>query len=138
MELELIKFLNKLQLTPANNGHRFVLVEPFMISLDKTYFEIPTGFWTDFASIPKALQNILSPLDSHLRAAVLHDYLYYKQAILNAPITREYADKCFLRAMKTCGTNYCKRYTIYYAVRSFGWITWNKYKDDRIKNKEIK
>jgi hypothetical protein len=22
---------------------------------------------------------------------------------------------------------------MYYAVRSFGWITWNKYKNDRIK-----
>jgi hypothetical protein len=133
----IVSFRNKLELTPANNGHRFELTSPFIIYIRikaKIYnVEIPQGFWTDFASIPKALQNILSPLDNHLRAAVLHDYLYYKQKIDIYDITRKHADMIFLDAMNTCGTGKIKRYTMYYAVRSFGWITWNKYKNDRIK-----
>ena len=143
MEFELrISFRNKLQLQPANNGHKFEIINPFIIYIGNKDLHIdltiPAGFWTDFASIPKMFQNILSPLDSHLRAAVLHDYLYYKQVIDNKPIARAYADKCFLDAMKTCGTGKIKREMMYYAVRSFGWITWNKYKNDRIKNKEKK
>lgn len=136
-----ISYRNNLVLTPAHNGHRFELTSPFIIYIGNKDLHIdltiPAGFWTDFASIPKAIQNILSPLDSHLRAAVLHDYLYYKQVLNYKPITRAFADKLFLDGMKTCGTGKIKRYTMYYAVRSFGWITWNKYKNDRI-NKGVK
>lgn len=130
-----VSFRNKIELTPANNGHRFQLLSDFIIYLGGYNLIIPSGFWTDFASIPKVIQNILSPLDSHLRAAVLHDYLYYKQELNYDPIKRAFADKLFLDGMKTCGTGLIKRNIMYYAVRSFGWIAWNKYKNDRIKNK---
>jgi len=134
-----VLFRNKLELTPANNGHKFQLLDNFIVFI--TSYDtiiIPEGFWTDFASIPQIFQNILPVLDKYLRAAVLHDYMYYKQSLNGHKITRYKADKIFENAMKSCGVGYIKRKIIYYAVRSGGWITWNKYKNDRIKNKEGK
>jgi len=134
-----VLFRNKIELTPANNGHKFQLLRAFIVYI--TSYDtiiIPEGFWTDFASIPQLFQNILPVLDKHLRAAVLHDYMYYKQSLNGKKITRKQADKIFDIGMKTCGVGWLKRNTIYYAVRSGGWITWNKYKNDRIKNKEGK
>jgi hypothetical protein len=133
-----ISFRNELILKPSHCGHKFEIASPFIIYINGITLTIPDGFWTDLASIPRFLHSILSPLEEHIRASVLHDYLYYKQELNFEPITRAFADKCFLDGMKTCGTDKIKRYTMYYAVRSFGWMPWNKYKNDRIKNKELK
>ena len=121
-----------MKLEPANNGIKFMLISDFIVYISKyDTIIIPAGFWTDLASIPQIFQNILPVLDRHLRAAVLHDFMYYAQRLNGKKITRAKADKIFLEAMKTCGVGWLKRWTIYSAVRSGGWVAWNKYKSDR-------
>src|SRR5438128_934582 len=38
-------------------------------------FVVPTGFVTDFASVPRFLHWLVSPYGAYTRAAVLHDWL---------------------------------------------------------------
>ncbi|HQO23237.1 MAG TPA: DUF1353 domain-containing protein, partial [Spirochaetota bacterium] len=119
MELK-VSFRNNLIISPSKTGHKFVIESPFIVWIDGATFDIPSGFYTDFASIPRAFWSVLSPLDSHIRASVLHDYLYYKQELNNKPIKKAFADQAFLTAMKTCGTPVLKRNIMYYAVKFFG------------------
>ena len=78
-------------------------------------FTIPSGFITDFATIPKILCFVFDRFGKYGKAAVLHDYLYSQ-----CPVSRDTADDMFLEAMKVLGVNKTRRYLIYFAVRLFG------------------
>lgn len=77
---------------------------------------VPAGFVTDFASIPRVFWIFMPPDDIYSQAAVLHDYLYNTKMF-----NRDRCDKLFLQAMEILGVGKFTRYTMYYAVRSFGW-----------------
>lgn len=96
--------------------------------------EVPVGFITDFASIPRILWNILPPWGKYGKAAVIHDYMYteHKHSVYDAEgvesfvqIERKQADGIFLQAMEVLGVNKITRYAMYYAVRVFGTRPWN-------------
>jgi hypothetical protein len=76
---------------------------------------VPAGFVTDFATVPRPLWCILPPFGKYTKAAVLHDYLYSICA------GRRKADETFMRAMKVDGAHWWQRWSIYLAVRAFGW-----------------
>ncbi len=87
---------------------------------------VPAGFISDGASIPRIFWTIIgSPWSGKYgRAAVIHDYLYYKQIF-----TRKKSDLIFLEGMKVLGVSWWKRHLMYRAVRMASWIPWNKYKE---------
>lgn len=96
--------------------------------------EVPVGFITDFASIPRILWNVLPPWGKYGKAAVIHDYMYteHKHSVYSAEgvesfvqIERKQADGIFLQAMEVLGVNKITRYAMYYAVRVFGNKPWN-------------
>lgn len=78
--------------------------------------EVPQGFVTDFASIPRAFHWFLHPFGGHAPAAVLHDYLY----AIGQKKARALADKLFLNAMKEAGVPAFRRSLMYRMVRTFG------------------
>lgn len=80
---------------------------------------IPIGFETDFASIPRFLWPIISPIDDHGKAAVVHDYLYFKGIY-----TRKRSDLIYKEALEVLNVNQGKIYIMYYLVRVFGWLPW--------------
>lgn len=91
---------------------------------------VPGGFVTDGASIPRLLWTVVGhPLGKYAQAAVLHDYLYYRNMY-----TRKKCDNIFLDGMKTLKVNYIKRYAMYYAVRAISWIPWNYYRRQNSSN----
>lgn len=88
--------------------------------------EIPVGYLTDGASVPKAFWGIIPPWGSYGQAAVLHDYLcdyeysfrYPKvKPVPHALCVKEVRDKIFLEAMEVLGVPKFKRNLMYYAVR---------------------
>jgi hypothetical protein len=78
--------------------------------------EIPEGFVTDFASIPRFLWFMVPPFGRHAPAAVIHDYLYAS----GQPGARRYADFLFREAMKESGVPAWRRNLMYMAVRLGG------------------
>lgn len=78
--------------------------------------KVPAGFNTDFASIPKLFQNILSPTGPYAKAALTHDYLYRTKG----QATKEEADSVFLEAMEALKVNRFVRTIMYRAVKYFG------------------
>lgn len=108
----------KLILVPMNDGTgRYYLYDD--------YKDIPAGFITDGASIPRFFWRFIGhPFESeYICVYVEHDYDY---AVGKIP--RKYADKKLLDGLKAKGVGYFKRYAIYFAVRLFGASHYNNAK----------
>ena len=86
------------------------------------------GWETDGASIPPAVRWWASPFaGAYTAAAIIHDAMYRVQ---HPGIDREKADEIFLEAMLASDVRRSQAYTIYGAVRAFGWIAWNGNQED--------
>lgn len=85
---------------------------------------VPVGFETDGASVPKPLWWILPPYGKYGQAAIVHDKLYRDGMLLvdGMPIhiTRARADEIFLEALEVLKVNPLVRNSMYLAVRLFG------------------
>ena len=75
---------------------------------------VPSGFQTDFASVPRFFWRVLPPNGPYLVAAIVHDWLY------SSDCSRFLADSIFRELMHQTGVPAWKRIVIYYAVRTFG------------------
>ncbi len=83
---------------------------------------IPTGFETDFASIPRFARILIPKLGRYNKAAVIHDWMYQS----GKGYRRKFVDQFFLEAMSDLGVAKWKRYVMYWAVRLGGWMAWKK------------
>jgi hypothetical protein len=107
------------------NGSRiFELAEPFRYESRIGWIEVPAGFHTDGASIPRVFWNILSPFGDYFPAALVHDFMYSKAS--KWLTTREQADLIFLDAMYDVGVGWLTRHTIHRAVRLAGWASYKQ------------
>lgn len=135
-------FLSPLELEYLD-GRQWRITQPFEYCLGRPEslerVIIPTGFVTDFASIPRMLWTLLPPTGAYGKAAVVHDWLYQKRLITtlwpttDVPVrsrlcSRGEADHTLLEAMQVLGVTWPTRSTIYAGVRTGGWVTWNKYR----------
>jgi hypothetical protein len=85
----------------------------------KEIIKVPIGFRTDFASVPRIFWPIISPIDEHGKAAVVHDYCYAEGFY-----SKRRCDEIFLEAMTVLGVNVIKKYVMYYIVLTIGWYSW--------------
>ena len=111
--------------TPAgmSQANLWVLTGPLSyLSATGHQIIVPKGFITDLASIPRPLRGIFNVNGKSRAPAVLHDYLYCSQQLKG----RKEADGLFLEAMVARGMDPVTRNLMYVAVRSFGWIYYNK------------
>ena len=80
---------------------------------------VPTGFITDFASIPRIFWQLLPSDGIYTYPAVIHDYLYWSQHT-----ERKTADKIFRYAMQDFNVDDSTVTAIYTAVRLGGGLAW--------------
>ena len=98
------------------NGETWTLVRPLAyIDEDGTRYDVPAGFVTDFASIPRGFWNLYPKVGKHNRAAVVHDWL-----CVTRPIDSASVHAVFKRALKACGVNKFNRAVMFSMVRVFG------------------
>ena len=112
------------------NGRKFKLIESFTYYREHNnneVLEVPKGFITDFASIPRIFWNIYPPTGagtkktSYGKAAVLHDAAYEF-----GWYSRKDCDKLFLEAMKAVGVGFFTRHLFYFCVRAFAFNHYKK------------
>src|ERR1700728_3780525 len=82
--------------------------------------DVPTGFVTDLASIPRVFWSLLRPDGEYAYAAIIHDYLYWTQTT-----TREVADHILKFAMEDFGVSSVSVTAIFDAVRVGGKSAWD-------------
>lgn len=88
--------------------------------------KVPKGFVTDFASVPRIIWPIISPVDTHAKAAVVHDYCYS-----TALYSRKRSDQIFLEALTVLKVSYLKRMIMYRSVRMIGWYPWRNHRKQK-------
>ncbi|WP_080206390.1 DUF1353 domain-containing protein [Salmonella enterica] len=100
-------------------GHyNWRVYEPFAFYLsddESDVIDVPAGFITDLATIPRIFWILLPPDGKYAKAAIIHDYMY-----ATALRTKREADLIFLDGMTVLGVPRWKRTIMYYAVRIFG------------------
>jgi hypothetical protein len=103
------------------NGRSARLIQSYRVGTAAgRIIDVPQGFETDFASVPRLFWRIVPPWGRYSPAAVVHDYLYH-----TAKVSRKEADDIFLELMARLAVPMWKRYVMYWAVRLFGWFAWN-------------
>lgn len=88
--------------------------------------EVPKGFVTDLASIPRPFWSLLRPDGEYTYAAIIHDYLYWVQRT-----DRATADSIFWSAMQDFGIDSVTAGSIFGAVRAGGSGAWQDNKRAR-------
>jgi hypothetical protein len=115
------QFLSELEVELLNDDKNdgrgsWKLTAPFIYRSDIAgTITVPTGFITDFASVPRVPLAFWLTGDTAHDAAVIHDYLYS-----TGMFKREIADAVLLEAMAASGIPIWRRYAMYFAVRVFG------------------
>jgi hypothetical protein len=89
------------------------------------FIDVPVGFQTDFASIPRPLWSIFPPTGKYIKAAVIHDYLIDNKGVVKindsyTSYSKKRVDEIFLEAMEVLGVSKMTRKIMYYSVRAFG------------------
>ena len=115
------QFVSFLEVSPFADGENWFLTRPLSYELPNTNLlvEVPPGFVTDFASIPRPLWSLLPTWGQYGPPAVVHDYLYWDQRC-----TREQADWIFLLGMEESDVGGIERFVIHRAVRWGGALAW--------------
>lgn len=116
------KFLNDL-IVQRLKGKTWEVLQDFKYQtpIINGVVKVPSGFVTDFASVPRLpIVYFLTGNTAH-KAAVIHDYLY-RTHICN----RRQADRIFKEAMKLTGVPGWRRFLMYSALRLCAAGTWKK------------
>jgi hypothetical protein len=83
--------------------------------------DVPVGFVTDFASVPRPFWSFLRPDGEYTYAAILHDYLYWTQSW-----PRDVADEIFKLGMQDFNIDNRIIAIVFAAVRAAGGSSWTK------------
>lgn len=111
----------KIQAVHGKPGFWRTLEELDYIRPNGEVIKVPTGFITDFASVPRPLWSLLPPFGRYTAAAVLHDFEYWRQNR-----ERVDADRIFMEAMIELNVKRWRRWSMHRAVRMGGWRPWKK------------
>ncbi|WP_328392281.1 DUF1353 domain-containing protein [Nocardia sp. NBC_00416] len=86
--------------------------EPLGYAGADEHFEVPVGFRTDFASVPRPVVWLIPRYGVYTRAAILHDYLLRSDQVSTVD-----ADGLFRRALRECEVSLLRRWMMWTAVR---------------------
>lgn len=97
------------------DGTNWELIDSFSyIDEELGLIIVPSGFTTDFASIPKIFWSIFGAPSNYAPSAIIHDYI-----CRNKIFDRKKCDQVFYRAMIDSDVNYTMAILFYSAVRLY-------------------
>ncbi|HUQ20920.1 MAG TPA: DUF1353 domain-containing protein [Gemmatimonadaceae bacterium] len=116
-------------LQPFADGEDWMLESPMIFKAGKKnplILIVPRGFVTDYASVPRPLRLLLPREGTYGNAAVLHDYLYWRQ-----DCTREQSDNIMVIAMLEAGVSESTLRAIQLGIRLGGQGSWDTNRTER-------
>lgn len=112
-------FTDSLIISPSKDYKHWILRKKFSYHVghknSNDIIEVPVGFITDFASIPRIFWNIAPKWGRYGKSAIIHDYLYCTHER-----SRKEADDIFYEAMLVSKVPKWKAKIMYWCVRLFG------------------
>lgn len=129
------RFTDALLVSPLADGRTWVVMRDFGYEREPygsgNVIDVAIGFQTDFASVPRLLWWVFPPWGTYGNAAVIHDWLYWKQEINGLPIEHQDADRIFEEAMGVLNVTPWRRWCLVHAVLWFGVFAWLRNQEDR-------
>lgn len=123
-----------LSLVAQENMYKLVEDYNVVVKINAQTYDIwvPEGFEYDGASIPFYLWLIFySPFAPDvMRAALVHDWLYYTHQVQEGLITRKIADSVFKIIMDDDGNSIIKSKLMYWGLRIGGRFFWKNSKSE--------
>lgn len=96
------------------------------------FVDVPAGFVTNFASIPRVLQNLCPTTGKYAQIAVVHDKLFLAPVIRTPasarPCTRAEANRIFLAGAEVLGVSWVVRRVMYRALQLGSGAAWDRYR----------
>jgi hypothetical protein len=127
------RFTEVLTVSPLSDGKTWITRRAFGYDVGAegsgNTVEVPVGFMTDFASVPRLFWIVLPRWGKYGNAAVIHDYCYWDQAR-----SRRESDNIFYEAMGVLGVSSNTRHVMYWAVKYFGGGAWKSNQNKKAKN----
>ena len=119
------RFTDVLVVSPLADGRTWVTQKEFGYDVGKEgsgdSIDVPIGFMTDFASVPRPLWAFLPRWGKYGNAAVIHDWCYWEQKRTR---NRKKSDEIFREAMEALKVPKWKILLMYWAVRLGGGLAW--------------
>lgn len=120
-------FLTRFNATDGPGPDLWTVQAP-LVWCDPVYgrLEVPAGFVTDLASIPRLFRNLpwLDPNGLSRRPAVVHDWLYGSTA--GRARGKQFADSFLRAALLAEGAGKSSAQSFYLAVHWFGRSSWDE------------
>lgn len=116
-------------LQPFADGEDWMLESPMIFKAGRKnpmILIVPRGFVTDYASVPRPLRLLLPREGTYGNAAVLHDYLYWRQ-----DCTRAQSDNIMVIAMTEAGVSESTLRAIQLGIRLGGQGSWDTNRTER-------
>ena len=110
-------------LIPSIRNGDWMLYEKFSFWVDDVEYTIPEGFITDFASVSGVTALFILPWGRYGVGSIIHDFCYRTQLF-----DRKTSDLVFKHVMDIYNTQRWRINVIFYSVRLFGWISFNRSK----------
>jgi hypothetical protein len=117
------RFLDRLKVEPAtdkDDGNWELIADLRYVSdVAGQTITVPTGFVTNYASVPRIPGVYELAGDTSAVAATIHDYLYSTHIV-----SRKVADAVLREASAVTGVPWWRRQIMWAGVRVFGWTHW--------------
>ncbi len=107
----------------------WVLVQAIRYVGNRDTFDVPAGFETDFASVPRVFVWLIPKYGKYTKAAILHDWLCDESKA--GRFDRADADGTFRRAMRELGVSFLRRWLMWAAVASATLVKSRRFFDKR-------
>ena len=107
----------------SGNGRYLTLTEAFAYRDGDVVVTVPSGFVTDFNSVPRPLWVWFPPWECP-EAALIHDWLYRHPNKRD----RKTVDAIHKRIMELTGERTSTRIAVWLGIRAGGWVAWNGYR----------
>ena len=100
------------------DGINWITLTKIVFIINGKREEIPSGFVTDFASIPKFSRVTINRIGKAVMAFVIHDWLRTKEGQIMPTAA---CDMALYEFMILLGESWYTSNKVYYSLRCFGW-----------------
>jgi hypothetical protein len=102
----------------------YMLLEDWRVVVDGFIITVPAGRITDFASVPRCIQWLLSDRAVYSNASIIHDWLYF-----SGEHDHETCDAVFHEALKEMdGAGWFDRTVMFLALLLFGGAAYRRHR----------